>query len=182
LGKIYTINHEFGYYLPYWRPKQDYRRNYAVKRAAGGGIILDDIHEFDLLFWLNNFEPVLKAKFVFGKVSDLESETEDAAIAAFKFKNNVLGAVRCDYLQQSYSRNCKVVGERGTLEWNFHENIVWLSARQGKKKLFEVKKFDFNDVYIDEMKYFLKCVQKRQKTFNDIQNAYGPLSYCVKRA
>jgi len=54
--------------------------------------------------------------------------------------------------------------------------------KRAKKKGILVKKFDFNDVYIDEMKYFLKCVQKRQKTFNDIQNAYGPLSYCVKRA
>ena len=39
LGKIYAISHEFGYYLPYWRTNQDYRKNYAAKKSTGGGII-----------------------------------------------------------------------------------------------------------------------------------------------
>ena len=51
LGRIYRIGLEYGYYLPYWRPDTDYKVNYAVRKSTGGGILLDDIHEYDLLFW-----------------------------------------------------------------------------------------------------------------------------------
>lgn len=181
LGKIYGIHHEFGQYLPDWRPGQDYKNNYAARKNEGGGIILDGIHEFDLLFWLNGFEKVLESKFVFGNAGDLKIETEDICIAAFKFKNKVFGSVRCDYLQQNYSRNCKIVGRKGNLEWDWDENIIWLRAKQGSKKLFEAKKYGLNQMYIDGIKYFFTCLQKKQKTFNDIQAAKEVLKYCVDR-
>lgn len=176
LGKIYSINLEFGYYLPYWRKNQDYRENYAAKRAEGGGIILDDVHDFDLLFWFNNFTPVLEAKFVFDKISDLKIETEDISIASFKFKNKVLGSIKCDYLQQKYCRNCKVAGERGNLVWDFNENIVWLQTKKGNKNLLEVKNYDINNMYVEQIKYFLDCIKKKQKTFNDIETARNLLT------
>jgi len=181
LGRVYSINHEFGYFLPYWRPDQDYRKKYASKKSTGGGIILDDIHEFDLLFWLNDFAAIKETKFIYDKVSNLNIETEDICIASFKFKNNVLGSVRCDYLQQDYSRSCKIVGEKGNLQWDFKENIVWLKNKQGMKKLLAVKNFDFNKVYLDEIDYFINCVNKKQSTFNDIKRADQVLKICFQR-
>lgn len=181
LGKIYSISHEFGYYLPFWRPGADYRKNYAAKKKTGGGIILDDIHEFDLLFWLNDFKEVKEARFIYGKVSNLEIETEDTCSATFKFKNNILGSVKCDYLQQKYARGCKIVGEKGNIEWDWNENIVWLYTKGTSQKLFEVKNYDLNLMYIDEVKYFLDCVKKKSETFNDIRKAQTVLKYCVNR-
>ena len=181
LGKIYSISHECGYYLPYWRPGIDYSKNYAAKKSTGGGIILDGIHEFDLLFWLNNFNQVRESKFVYGQVGNLKIETEDACVAGFKFNNKVLGSVRCDYLQQSYSRTCKVVGERGNLEWNWSENIVWLRTKDENKKIFQVKNWDVNQMYIDEIKYFMACVRNNRMTFNDISIARKVLKYCVHK-
>lgn len=181
LGKTYSLDHEFGYYLPYWRPGHDYRKNYAAKKSTGGGIILDDIHEFDLLFWLNDFAPVSDFKFICDKVSRLQIETEDICLAIFKFKNKVFGSVRCDYLQQDYSRHCKIACEKGNLRWDFKENIVWLSDHDENRELFSVKDFDFNETYIQEIKYFFACVDKKQKTFNDIAVAYNVLKFCVNR-
>lgn len=181
LGKVYSIDHECGYYLPYWRPGTDYRHNYAVKKDAGGGIILDDIHEFDLLFWLNDFAEVERSNFLYDRVSDLELETEDSCRAIFKFKNKALGSVRCDYLQKSYSRNCKIVAEKGNLEWDFKENIVWLKEKDKKEKLFHVKDFDFNQVYIEEIKYYFDCLEGKKQTFNDVATAGRILKYCVEK-
>jgi len=181
LGKIYGIYHEFGYYLPYWRSGMDYRKNYAVKRSTGGGIILDDIHEFDLLFWLNDFTRVKESKFIFNKASNLELSTEDNCIAIFKFNNNILGYVKCDYLQQAYSRSCKIVGEKGNLEWDFNENIVWLKTKDKNKKLFKIKKYDLNNMYIAEVKYFFNIIDKKEESFNNIRTAVEVLKYCVNR-
>jgi predicted dehydrogenase len=181
LGKVYSIYHELGYYLPYWRPGTDYRKNYAVKKSTGGGIILDDIHEFDLLFWLNGFKEVKESKFIFNKASDLDLSTEDNCIASFKFNNKVLGSVKCDYLQKIYSRGCKIVGEKGNLEWDFKDNIVWLKNNNGNRKLFAVKKYDLNKMYIDEVKYFFNCLSNGRRTFNDVKVAGQVLKYCVDR-
>lgn len=181
LGKIYNIRHECGSYLPYWRPTQDYRKNYAVKRSTGGGIILDDIHEFDLLFWLNNFSKVIKSNFIFNHASDLEIQTEDQAVGTFLFSNKILGTVFCDYLQQYYMRRCGITGARGSLEWDFKENKVFLKTKDGIKKIFEVKNLDFNQVYIKEIKYFFDCVKNKKTTFNSIEIAGSLLGYCVKR-
>lgn len=181
LGKVYRIQHECGYNLAYWRPGTDYRKNYAAKKSMGGGIILDDIHEFDLLFWLNNFEPAEESSFVYNKASDLQIETEDNCLAGFKFKNKVLGAVSCDYLQQKYSRNCKVVGEKGSLAWDWQENVVWLHTKDKSKKMLVIKNYDLNQMYVEEMKYFFKCLDRKQKTFNDIKIARQVLKHCVER-
>jgi len=181
LGKIYGIAHEFGYFLPYWRPGQDYRKNYAARRSTGGGIILDDMHEFDLLFWLNNFQPVDEVNFIFNNSGALQIATEDNCLASFQFKNKVLGLVKCDYLQQAYSRKCKIVGAKGNLDWDFKENIVWLKTQDKNKNIFEIKNFNFNQVYINEVKYFLNCVKNNEPTFNDIKTAATVLKYCVNK-
>jgi len=181
IGRTLGIHLECGYYLPYWRKGKDYKRNYAAKKEFGGGIILDDIHEFDLLFWFNNFAPIIESKFIFGKVSDLEIETEDSCVAGFKFRNNVLGSVRCDYLQKPYSRAVKIIGELGNLEWDFNQNIVWSRNEQGAQKLFEDKNYDTNEMYVDQLKYFFNCLKTRQKTFNDIETAVKVLAPCLNK-
>jgi len=181
IGKIYSIQHEFGYYLPNWRPQNDYIKGYAAKKITGGGIILDDIHEFDLLFWLNDFKEVMESKFIFDKVSNLEIETEDICIASFRFKNKVLGLVKCDYLQKKYNRKCKIIGEHGNIRWDFNENIIWFETKESLKKLFKIKDYEANIMYIDEIKYFLKCLKENKQTFNNIEKSFYVLRYCVKR-
>lgn len=180
-GKIYNINHEFGWFLPYWRRSQDYRKNYAAKRKTGGGIILDDIHEFDLLFWLNNFSEVKNSVFLYDKLSNLEIETEDMCAASFQFKNKVIGSVKCDYLQKHYTRNCKVIAEKGNLEWDFKENIVWLKAKDKQRAVYKIKDYDLNSMYIDEIKHFLNCADKRQNTCNDIQDSAKILKHLIHK-
>lgn len=179
VGKVYGIDLEFGYYLPAWRPGQDYRNNYAAKKELGGGIILDDIHEFDLLMWLNNFEEVTDHTLLSSHSSDLEIETEDIAAGTFLFANGVLGTVRVDYLQQKYHRNCKVKGEKGNLVWDFNENKVILEQQETSEVLFETPDFDNNDMFVEELNYFLEKVKGAEYTFNDIQRQTQLLRYLL---
>jgi predicted dehydrogenase len=41
IGRVYSARAFFGYYLPVWRAGRDYKQNYAVSAAAGGGALLD---------------------------------------------------------------------------------------------------------------------------------------------
>ncbi len=178
LGNIYSIHHEFGENLLQWRTAADYNKSYTKK---SGGIVLDDIHEFDLLFWLNSFSKVKKSQFICNTSGAFPISVEDNCIASFSFANNVLGSVRCDYLQQQYTRTCKIVGEKGTLTWNMNENIVWLHTQKKNKQLFKASSNNVNDMYVDEMRYFLQCIASKQTPMNGIIEAKKILELCIKK-
>lgn len=181
LGKIYSIRHEFGYLLPFWRPGSDYKKNYSAFKNKGGGIILDDIHEFDLLFWLNNFTKIEKYKILSLKSSNLKIDTEDEAAAIFVFKNKVVGTVFTDYLSRNYLRTCRITAERGNLSWNWNNNKVIFDNDRGQSILFQPNNFEKNDMYINEIKYFFKCLDEKTKTFNDIKEASKTLKVLLNR-
>lgn len=181
LGQVYRITLEYGQNLEYWRPGQDYRKNYAAKKETGGGIILDDIHEFDLLFWLNDFKKVIDSSVLSSHASDLHIETEDQAVGTFLFENRVLGTVSCDYLSERYHRTARIVGENGNLTWDFLTNKVNLETKDAVTELFSVKKYDPNQMYIEELKYFLDCVNSKTPTSNDITTARKVLASILKK-
>lgn len=182
LGKVYLMHLQTGLYLPFWRPKQDYRKNFSAKKAGGGGIILDGgIHNFDLLFWLNDFASVKDFSLIRNKVSDLEIETEDCFVASFNFKNKIQASIGGDYLQKPYSWIIKIVGEKANLEWDFKENIIWRIDEKGKKILKQIKNWNTNDMYISEFRYFMGSVSANKKTFNDVSRAAGVLKYCLTK-
>ena len=181
LGEVYSIYHEFGYDLASWSTTgRDYRKTYSASKKMGGGIRLDDIHEFDLLFWLNGFTSVKKSAVLFDKVSGLAIDTEDMAIGSFLFRNKVFGLVKADYLQKGYTRRCQVVGSRGTLEWDWNENVVWLRDKNGKRVLRRLGQYDRNQMYMQEIRYFLEKVASRGQTFNDVRRAADVLKMVLK--
>jgi predicted dehydrogenase len=151
----------------------------------GGGIILDDIHEFDLLFWFNNFSKIKKSVFYFDTLSNLKIDVEDICNASFQFANRVIGQVRCDYLQQFKHRNLKIIGEKGNLTWEANEDIVWheyyQKGKERKRKVFSSKGFVVCDAYKEEIKYFLNCLKEKRKPFNDIKQAREILKPILNR-
>ena len=156
LGRILSVKAEFGQYLPDWRPWQNYKQSYTAKKELGGGIILDGSHEIDYLYWL-----VGDVKEVFcyaDKISDLEVETEDTAEILLRFSNGAIGEIHLDFIQRAYSRNCKIIGEKGTLTWDFGEHKVSLYLADSKEwEIYDVD-VDVNLMYIEEMKHFLQCI------------------------
>ena len=51
-GKIYKVDLFNGEYLPDYHPYEDYRNSYASKKNLGGGVLLTQIHELDLILSL----------------------------------------------------------------------------------------------------------------------------------
>ncbi|MBI2625295.1 MAG: Gfo/Idh/MocA family oxidoreductase [Candidatus Nealsonbacteria bacterium] len=171
LGKVFALHSEYGNYLPYQRKGRDYRKTYAARKEKGGGIILDDIHSFDLLFWLNNFKALKNIQLCYDKVSRLAIDTEDISVAVLRFGNKVIGSIRSDYLQQRKSRSLKVIGEKGNFVWDFREGALYFEDRFLRKKIFQPKFQDQNKMYIDEIKYFLKKTEEESNTFNDLEKS-----------
>ena len=161
IGKIISARAQIGQYLPDWRPTKDYRTSYSAQKALGGGIILDAIHELDYIRW---FMGEVSEVFCYAdKLSNLELDTEDTAEMLLRFNSKAIGNIHMDYVQRTYNRQCEIIGDQGTITWNFNDNIVRLySAETGQWQLFNIndgKKFDFNETYLEEMACFLDCIK-----------------------
>ena len=115
VGKPLFLRAHFGNYLPNMRPGRDYRELYCAHRAAGGGVILDSIHEVDYAAWL--LGPVVKVRSAAGRLSDLDIDVEDYAVLALEHASGARSEIHLDYLQRVKRRGCEVVGTEGTLVW-----------------------------------------------------------------
>ncbi len=145
-GKVIFARAEAGYFLPFWR-KTDYRKSYSASEY--GGIVLDDIHSYDYMFWL--FGNIREMKTVVGKVSDLEIKNEDIAETSIMFESGTAGSIHCDYLMKNYHKELSL--------YLPHEVITY-------------KIQPTNLMYKKEVEYFISCLEKGVEPMNNIKEAY----------
>jgi predicted dehydrogenase len=153
IGKVVSVNAQVGQYLPDWRPYEDYRKGMSARKEAGGGVMLDLIHEFDYLYWL--FGKIDTIAALCKNSGALEIETEDVAEVLLKFQSGVIGTIHLDYLQQKLIRNCVITGFNGTITWNLVDSKVTLLDKNKNEDAFEYKHFERNDRFVAIMKAFL---------------------------
>jgi predicted dehydrogenase len=144
-GKVIFARAEAGYFLPFWR-KTDYRKSYSASEY--GGIVLDDIHSYDYMYWL--FGKFRDIKTVVGKVSDLEIKREDVAETSIMFENGVAGSIHCDYLMKNYHKELSL--------YLPHEVITY-------------KIQPTNLMYKKEVEYFISCLEQKIQPMNGIKEA-----------
>ncbi len=179
LGKILSVQIENGSYLPDWHPNEDYTKSYASQDELGGGVVLTCIHEIDYLYWF--FKRISEVFSITGKFSDLKINTDDLSVILMKVGKNSVAEIHLDYFQQPTQRSCKIIGTNGTLIWdsrsnsiNFYDNI--------KKKwsiLLKLAKFDYNQMYVDELTHFIDCIKKKKTTINPISESIQTLKIAL---
>jgi predicted dehydrogenase len=157
IGKILWAHVEAAQYLPDWRPWQDYRQSYTARRGLGGGIILDGSHEIDYIMWFLGVPNTVMC--MAGTVSDLAVDVEDCATILLRFPNGAQADIHLDFVQRDYTRYCKLVGELGTIEWNYSLNQIRIYDAGTKSWKTENYIFDANDMYILEVRHFLDCIE-----------------------
>lgn len=171
IGKPLTALIDAGQYLPDWHPSEDYRRGYSARRALGGGVVLDGIHELDYACWL--FGTPRRVFAMGGQVSGLEIDTEDCANILMEFQTGVVAHVHLDYLQRVYGRTCKVIGEHGTVLWDMTDGAVrWYAASTARwTELPPREGYTVNQMYLDEMAHFLNCLRGTEHPLQDVEQA-----------
>ena len=171
IGKILFARVHSGSYLPDWRPNSDYRRNYAARVETGGGCIMDCVHEIDLARWyLGDMQSVFCSA---NHLSSLEIETEDVAILICQHAGGVMSEIHLDYVQRTYERGCQIVGELGSIFWDFNARMVRCYEAVSKQwtTYAQSETWELNQMYVDEMKHFLACLEQQRPTMLPIPEA-----------
>lgn len=164
IGRVLFARVHTGSYLPGWRPQQDYRFSYSAQAAQGGGCILDCIHEIDLTRWyLGEVDEVFCAA---EQLSSMEIDVEDVAMLTCRHSSGAHSQVHLDYVQRTYERGCQIVGEQGSIFWDFRAAQVRLyDAVQDRWEIFDQPEgWQINQMYVDELEHLLGCVRRTEPT------------------
>ena len=184
IGKIISAQVQTCSYLPDYHPWENYRRGYAARKDLGGGIILTQIHEIDYMYWL--FQEVENVISMSGKFSDLDVNVEDYAASLLRFKNKIIGELHMDYFQRPDFKSCQIRGTKGEIYWDSDNNCVNIYDMNKKrwKTELEVKNYQRNFSYVEELKHFLKCVKQKKETINDLEQGIDTLkiALAIKKA
>jgi predicted dehydrogenase len=158
IGRILHASFEYGSYLPGWRPKTDYRANYAAS-SSDGGIILDDIHEIDLACHILGMPTHIQCTAMNTLTLGIHHE-ETADIILSGQPMCPVTSVHMDYLQHAPTRKFKLIGTKGTLNADLNRAQLSIS-RFGADSIesYDEASYDPNEMYVKEMQHFLSAVQ-----------------------
>jgi predicted dehydrogenase len=167
IGRPVAARATVGEYLPGWHRYEDYRAMYASRRELGGGVVLSQIHELDLLYWFFG-----RPERIFshgGHFSDLEIDVEDVASSVFAYKNMV-AHLHQDYLQQPPSRQFEIIGSKGKIVVDLRGLSV--AAFDGTGQSIAHQSFEGlerNSLFLEEMKSFIGAVQCKSSVPVDLK-------------
>jgi predicted dehydrogenase len=159
IGNVVSARAEVGEYLPDWHPWEDYRDGYSARRDLGGGAVLTFSHELDSLCWI--FGAPSRVTAMATHASLLEIDTEDVAELILQFTRGPLASVHVDFARRPPRRSLEIVGENGTLRWEFDEGRVLHytpATRQWRVEETD-RRFERNDMYLAELRHFVSCVR-----------------------
>lgn len=157
LGEVFSARFEFGSYLPYWHPWEDYKLSYASINKLGGGVINTITHELDLIqYFFGEPESVYCNALNFNK---LQIDVEELAEAVFTYNDKVI-SLHIDFLQKDYDRNIKVLCDNGSIKWEWHTNQIVINKHEQDPEIISFLDFDVNQLYIDEVNKFMELITK----------------------
>jgi predicted dehydrogenase len=171
---------DYGWWLPAWRPGRDYRTLYSARRALGGGIVLDAIHEIDYALELGG--PVVEVASSISRSGLLEMDAEDMADIVIRHAGGASSHIHLDYLRRRRSRSCTVIGNAGELSWDAPRGVVELIGEAGQEPVTLAAGLDGdpNAQYVAEMRHMLAAVGGRGPTCNDIPRAAAAVQVALQ--
>jgi predicted dehydrogenase len=180
LGKIIAAHAHWGEWLPGWHPWEDYRQGYAARANLGGGVVLTLCHPFDYLRWMLGEAEVLSA--IGGKLSDLETDIEDAALVSLRFKSGAIASVWLDYVSRPARHTLQIIGTEGRIEWDAATGSARVYSQSGAsvEALSPGRHFERNELFLDEVQDFMRCVEADQPPACPLHDGVRALEICLQ--
>lgn len=162
-------------FLPAWRDGVDYRTIYSAKENMGGGATKDLIHEWDYVKYL--FGVPDKVFHMKDHVSDLEIDSDDVSIYMARYSNMLL-EMHLDYVGHKTERMLQMFTSSKRIDIDLLSNCI---SRYERDKLIDKEKFSPEDFYMNEIEYFLDCIEGKQDNMNTIADAYQTLKIALTK-
>jgi len=176
IGRILTVYHHFGHYLPNWHPWENYKDFYVSKKETGAA---REVVPFELVWITSLFSKIDSVYGQISKISKLDANIDDIYEIFIKFRNGIHCTLIIDVLSKVAFSETKIIGEDGVIFCDHNSGVIKLN--NGKK--WRVAKLQMGKIakgykgntgsellYEREIKIFLDAVIKKKKyphSFND---------------
>ncbi len=177
LGKLLHIQSHWGEYLPDWHPWEDYRNSYAARRAMGGGVALTLSHDLDLANWMAGSQ-LIDHKRLYNYSSSLEVDVESGADFLLQYSNGVSAHVHLNYFQKVKERWYQYIFENAVVRIDFFRNEMIIKKPE-EETIERLEKFDRNDLFIEQIKYFFSVIDHPEKSASNIAESKQIINLCT---
>tara|TARA_Y100000591_G_C21809511_1_gene687041 strand:- start:241 stop:1293 length:1053 start_codon:yes stop_codon:yes gene_type:complete len=164
LGNILSVNINSGEYIKDWHPYEDFRKMHAAVRELGGGSLMHQTHELNLLLWYFGLPKKILA--LGGSVSKLRLDVEDSVDIMLEFLSDakkVVAHVHIDLLQRPARRICEIIGDESYLYFDFFKNeLIIQSNKNGQIDRYSYENFNRDDMFISAISEFFSCIEKNK--------------------
>jgi predicted dehydrogenase len=174
LGRLVRAEIEYREYLPDWHPYEDYRASYAARTALGGGVVLTQIHDYDLAWWL--FGPPRTVTASGGHLSALDIDVEDTVHARLEGGAAPV-SVRQSFASRPPRRSITVVGEHGSVTADLLAARTSTDSRVAPAVTFA--DYQRNQMFMDEAKQFEACLAGREKAAVPLEDGIAVLQLAL---
>ena len=174
LGKISSVQVNINSFMPDWHPYESYKDYYVGNKNLGGGVVLTENHEIDLLNWFFGTPEELWA--VGGTYSSLNIDVEDTANALFRYESKQGSFpvnLHMSFAQKPVSRNILIHGENGVLHWDIQEGLKYQNFKTNEESYFSSKEFERNQMFLDLMSDFLEALKSGKVPLTNLSDIIG---------
>lgn len=157
IGSIISVHSEVGERLTTMHTYEDYKTTYMARSDLGGGVILNQmIHEIDYLRFIFGDLELINAAGSTGE-KGLGIDVDDCCNAILK-AGDIPVSLHGDFYQYPPNRFVKIIGSKGKIISDIIANTVTLCTGNDVTTT-DFKDFTRNDMFVDELKAFINCVE-----------------------
>jgi len=175
LGRIYNIIVNVNSFMPAWHQYEDCNEFYAGRKDLGGGVVLTEIHEIDLLQSLFGMPKKLTA--CGGMRSVLDIDVEDTASVLMDYEKDgqqFSATINMCFVQRTPLREFRVLGENGSIFWDIAGNTIELSDYvHDNFQKYKFDSFNRNDMFRDQLIHFIECIEKGSEPITNLNRTIG---------
>lgn len=161
MGKVNGVEVSVRSHMPSWHKYENYEDLYAAREDQGGGVILTEIHEIDLLCFLFGAAEVKYAQ----ESNVLNLQVEDTIVAVCEFdylQKKLLANLRLSFCQLPQDRHFIIYCEKGTLEWRLNGGLTIYD--DSGEHLFQPTEKNRNELFIKLTQDFINGSNEKLKT------------------
>jgi len=169
LGDARMVNFYTGQYWP--RMRKDFPPPYAQKRETGGGAIPDHlVHLLNYVEWL--FGPADKVSAKQWHLRLDEIATEDTAFVTMTFPRGRVAQFGLCLFQRDTNMRLQVIADAGTIQMSGGADALEIfTDRTGERTSGRARAKERDDVFLDQARHFIACIQGEAKPRCTVEEA-----------
>ena len=129
------LNHEA---IQTWHPWENYLQSYSTIKSLGGGCLLTQIHDLDILYSLIGLPA--KSNFFIGDGNNLRIDVDDYYLGSFWYdtKPSIFGSISSSYYCFNKTKVHSFIFEKAFIKWDLNLDILEINNKKYEdRKLFE---------------------------------------------